>query len=192
MIEKRDEKFSIVYFDFNIHHGPGMDYALRTSKFPYLLIMDSDCWPVKPNLLVDMWKLMENNIYGVGLVTQKKELKAYCMLLNKKMYLKYPKFVFHGSPLKDSLKKISKLGISDKILKNIKINEYTNWSAVNPGRGTRKRYGSDWYIKRKKEIPVNKTSLKYIDLKSKKNILQRNITKSSGRNKLIINKRRRK
>lgn len=174
MIEQKDENFSIVYFDFNIHHGPGMDYALRTSKFPYLLIMDSDCWPVKPNLLVDMWQLMKDDIYGVAFVITNplgcKCLKPYCMFLNKQMYLKYPKFVFHGDPLKDLHKEICKLGISDKIFKNIKINEYTNWDVHNPGRGTRKRYGSDWNTKRKKEIPVNKKNLKYFDLKSSSGI----------------------
>jgi len=167
-IEQTDTNFKIIYFDFNIHHGPGMDYALRTSKFPYLLIMDSDCWPVKPNLLVDMWKLMENDIYGVAyLNTNKygcKYMNAYCMLLNRQIYLKYPKFVFHGAPLKDLHSEICKLGISDKIYKNIKISEYTNWSPTNPGRGTRKRYGSDWYTKRKKEIPVNKKTLEYKEL----------------------------
>ena len=188
MIEKRDKNFSIVYFDFNIHHGPGMDYALRTSKFPYLLIMDSDCYPVKPNLLNDMWKLMGDDIYGVGLVLGV-DLKAYCMLLNRQMYLKYPKFVFHGAPLKDPIKEISRLGLSDKILKYIKISEYTNWSSDNPGRGTRKRHGSPWNIERKEEIPVSKTNLKYIDLKSKEIIVQRNITKSTKRNIENINKR---
>ena len=38
-----DEKnFNVKRFGYNIHHGPGMDYAIKNSNYEYQLILDSD------------------------------------------------------------------------------------------------------------------------------------------------------
>jgi hypothetical protein len=47
-LEARDSNFTVERFGYNIHHDPGMDHAIRTSNYDFLLILDSDVSIIKP------------------------------------------------------------------------------------------------------------------------------------------------
>ena len=92
-IRATDSNFTIDYFDYNIHHGPGMDYALKTSKYDYLLIFDSDNWPNREGLLEGMMELMDEKTWGVGCVVNECILPM-TMLINREMYFRFHRFHF--------------------------------------------------------------------------------------------------
>ena len=122
-LEATDKHFNVERLRYNIHHGPGMDFAIRNSAYDFLLILDSDVSLKMP--LIEM--MMENfcgysvgrkrmvNTLGrqswedgwVGKLFPKMYKYIYihpvCMLIGKEAYLQFKPFIKHGSPCIDAM-----------------------------------------------------------------------------------------
>lgn len=152
-LEKKDNNFNIKRFGYNIHHGPGMDYGIKNSECDNIVILDSDVW-LKKNFL-DIFtdnfdgiakgmKILINN-EGVSNVQKNHNnnnnfiypyIHPYCMLINKKEYLKYKPFNKHGAPCMDFMIDVYEKNKTDLLI-NFPIEEYVNLEK----RGTRSRWG---------------------------------------------------
>jgi hypothetical protein len=152
-LEKIDPNFSVKRFGHNIHHGPGMDYAIRNSSHKYLLILDSDV-----SIKKDFLNLMLSDFTGIskglkiivnneGLSQwQSKSTKnhnfiypyvhPYCMLLDREEYIKFKPFKKHGAPCIDFMIDVYENKQSDKLI-HFEIEEYIDLVK----RGTRSRWG---------------------------------------------------
>lgn len=152
-LEKKDSNFSVQRLGFNIHHGPGMDFGLKTSDKDFLLIIDSDVSLKKPllNEMFDLFngysvgKLITINSDGYELWQKPNESKInfiykythpYCMLINKKRYLDFKPFIKHGAPCLQSMIDLYEKGLT-KELTNFDITNYVELKI----RGTRSRWG---------------------------------------------------
>lgn len=123
-------------FGYNIHHGPGMDYGIRSSKQPYLLIFDSDCHMIKAGYLEECFNLWKDELYAIGDISYvnkyginpKENAKkrsnshpyAYChpnaLFVKKEMYFKFHPYVKHGAPVISTMIDIHNKGLSNDIL----------------------------------------------------------------------------
>lgn len=153
-IEEFDEKFSVERFGYNIHHGPGMDHAIRSSAYEYLLILDSDV-KLTQAPLQDMMDAFTGYAVGKKLIVnangneawQKKWWKKskpciytyihpYCMLINKAAYLAFQPFKKHGAPCIDAMIDIHNQQKTE-LLSAIEIEKYIDLKK----RGTREKWG---------------------------------------------------
>jgi len=138
---EQDKNFSVDFFGMNIHHGKGMDYGIKSSKYKYLLILDSDVYIIKNDLLTTMLNEYSDGVYGVGNVSQINldginvdsgidYLHPRCMLIKKQTYLKYKPFKNHGAPCIDTMFQLNQKRIPLKHIST--LNEYI----FTEGRGT--------------------------------------------------------
>lgn len=127
-LEKNDSNFKVERLGYNIHHGPGMDYAIRNSSHEFLLILDSDVTLTK-DVLIPMFERFAG--YAVGrkrmvnaLGMQRGEVSLIdkcfpnsfkytyihplCMLISRKAYLQFKPFFKHGAPCIDAMIDIHK------------------------------------------------------------------------------------
>jgi len=139
---ENDKNFDVNYIGFNIHHGAGMNYGIKNSKYKYQFILDSDVYIIKTGLLDLMLSKYTNNAYGVGHVVNVNKIGAnvisgyrylhpLCMLLTKTKYLLHKPFRNHGAPCIDTMLQLHEQNIPVIHIKNI-----TNYYATE-GRGTR-------------------------------------------------------
>jgi hypothetical protein len=119
-LENDDKNFNVKRFGYNIHHGPGMDYAIKNSNYEYQLILDSDV-SLKSNVIEHLFDNFKGYATGKLIMIdstghemwQKKEenpnnfiysyVHPYCMLIKKSEYLKYKPFKKHGAPCIDAM-----------------------------------------------------------------------------------------
>jgi hypothetical protein len=152
-LEKKDTNFSVNRFGYNIHHGPGMDHAIKTSNKKFLLILDSDV-SLKSPLIDDMLKVFSGYAVGKKIIVNSKGYSSwqtsndgdnnfiyeyvhpYCMLVNKEEYNKHSPFVKHGAPCIQSMMDIYNKKLTN-MLTNFEIENYVNLVT----RGTRKIWG---------------------------------------------------
>lgn len=127
-LEEKDENFKVERFGFNIHHGPGMDYAIKSSTYEFLLILDSDV-TLKKDILTPMIKRYSGYAVGrkrivnalgmqsweirlIGKLFPKSFKYMYiqpvCMLINRDAYFQFKPFFKHGSPCIDAMIDIHK------------------------------------------------------------------------------------
>jgi len=152
-LEKKDNNFSVNRFNYNIHHGPGMDYAIRSSDKEFLLIIDSDVSLKKP-LIDEMFLNFSGYCVGKRIIINSSGYESwqktntgdrnfiydyihpYCMLIKKSEYVKYRPFKKHGAPCIDNMIDIhnNKKQIE---LSHFNIEDYVNLEI----RGTRKIWG---------------------------------------------------
>ena len=152
-LEQSDPNFTVKRFGYNIHHGPGMDYAIRNSTHKYLLILDSDV-----SIKKDFLNIMLNNFLGIAkglkIVVNNEGLSnwqiknpinnnviypyihPYCMLLDREEYLNFKPFKKHGAPCIDFMVDVCENNQSDKLI-NFNIEDYVNLVK----RGTRSKWG---------------------------------------------------
>jgi len=124
-------KVTIESFNKNLGHGPSMDYAIKTSRFAYQLILDSDTAIIKEGLLEYFDSQPINSIkdfYGMGLVVQVNKtgnnvshneisyLHPHCMLINKIEYLKYQPFISHGAPCIKTMTELHTKNVANKLI----------------------------------------------------------------------------
>lgn len=142
-IEEKDKFFQVERLGYNIHHGPGMDYAIKNSQFEFLLILDSDV-TLKGDILSPMFKKFTGYAVGrkrmvnalgmqnweiplIGKLFPKSFKYIYihplCLLINKKAYLKFKPFIKHGSPCIDAMIDIHKKK-QTHLLSEFKIEDY--------------------------------------------------------------------
>lgn len=152
-LEKKDPNFVVRRFGYNIHHGPGMDYAIKNSSEEFLLILDSDV-SLKSPLIEPMiedftgiskgLKIMINKD-GVSLLQSNRTenqnfsypyIHPYCMLIDRNKYISFKPFKKHGAPCIDFMMDVYEKGQSDQLI-HFDINDYVNLVI----RGTRSKWG---------------------------------------------------
>jgi GT2 family glycosyltransferase len=152
-LESKDNNFIVERKGFNIHHGPGMDYAIKTSKMDYLLILDSDI-SLKSPPIEEMLNIFKGYSVGKKLIMdstghehpQKPErpiqnfiyeyIHPYCMLISKKRYLDFHPFVKHGSPCIKSMIDIHNKNKQNELV-DFDIKKFVNFRT----KGTRDKWG---------------------------------------------------
>jgi hypothetical protein len=152
-LEKKDDKFIVNRFEYNIHHGPGMDYAIRTSDKNFVLILDSDVSLKSPviNFMIENFsgyaigrkmkvnsegyeKWQKTNVGDRNFIYD--YIHPYCMLINKNEYLNFKPFIKHGAPCIESMIDIYNKKLTDKLI-DFPIQDHINFEV----RGTRKIWG---------------------------------------------------
>jgi len=65
---KKDKKTRVLFNDFNLHHGPGMDAGIRLTRTPYSFLFDSDSNIIKEGLIEKMLNVasLNQNFYSIG------------------------------------------------------------------------------------------------------------------------------
>ena len=65
---KKDKKTRVVFNDYNIHHGPGMNSGLRLTNTPYAFLFDSDTNILKGGMIEKMLNVasLNQDFYSIG------------------------------------------------------------------------------------------------------------------------------
>ncbi|NVM79016.1 putative O-linked N-acetylglucosamine transferase (SPINDLY family)/SAM-dependent methyltransferase [Duganella sp. SG902] len=118
-------------FGYNIHHGPGMAWAIENLDLKgRVLFLDSDVEILKRGFLESLDEHLEPQMYGVGNVTPVDEngfsngpnsmpyLHPACMLTNIEVVRQWPLPVKHGAPMLPPMIALAKAGKSD-LLRNV-------------------------------------------------------------------------
>lgn len=152
-LEKKDSNFVVRRFGYNIHHGPGMDYAIKNSSEEFLLILDSDV-SLKSSLIEPMIKDFTGISKGLRIMINKEGVSSlqsnktknrdfsypyihpYCMLIDRNKYISFKPFKKHGAPCIDFMMDVYEKGQSDQLI-HFDINDYVNLVI----RGTRSKWG---------------------------------------------------
>lgn len=152
-LEKKDPNFVVRRFGYNIHHGPGMDYAIKNSSEEFLLILDSDV-SLKSTLIEPMIKDFTGISKGLRIIINKDGVSSlqsnrtenqnfsypyihpYCMLIDRNKYISFKPFKKHGAPCIDFMMDVYEKGQSDQLI-HFDINDYVNLVI----RGTRSKWG---------------------------------------------------
>ena len=130
-LARADMNMKLYQLGHNIHHGPGIDYAMKRIKEDYVFLLDTDDRVLRRETIEAMHELMTPDVYAVG------ELKLVddCgdpkpadadipyvfpmgMLLNREQYLKFPPAALHDGPFFDPMEAIHLDGESDKRLRH--------------------------------------------------------------------------
>ena len=102
---------SLHHFKYNIHHGPGMAYGLKTITTDQILFLDSDIQILRGGFIEDLQSKLKPKSYGIGDISTinrdginiKKAgiryLHPSCALINRLVALKYPLPTKHGAPM---------------------------------------------------------------------------------------------
>lgn len=149
------QPFTLLTVDHNVHHGPGLDLALRHIQTPWALVFDSDCIAFRLGLLEGMRAEAEAaEAYMVGhrmLVNEEgypaeagAPAFAYvhpkCALVRRAQYLDLPPFEKHGVPCLRNEKAAAERGWP---LVHFPVDAYV----YHIGRGTAGAYGYQLGIK---------------------------------------------
>jgi hypothetical protein len=152
-LESIDKNFSVKRFGYNIHHGPGMDYALKTSNKDFVLIIDSDI-TIKCELINDMLKIFNGYSVGKKIIVNEcgfeswqktnncnsnyiyEYIHPYTTLIKKDEYLKHKPFIKHGAPCIEAMIDLKNKNLT-RLLIDFHIEDYVNLKT----RGTRKIWG---------------------------------------------------
>lgn len=147
----------VEHFDYNIHHGPGMDYALESSKYKYVLLLDSDVIVKKG--LIKRFESMINAFpkavfYGRRLIVDERGfnievskgpteqydyIHPSCMLVRPDQYRKIDsKFTKHGAPCFYMMKLLNEIGLFNDFCVTV---PFLKRYYKTDGRGTVKRFG---------------------------------------------------
>lgn len=108
---------TLIHFDYNIHHGPGMAYGIQYIKTDQILLLDSDLIVLHPGFVEDLQEKLKSESYGIGdvqIVNDKgfnvskgiSYLHPACALINRKIALKYPLPTKHGAPMIEAMKAV--------------------------------------------------------------------------------------
>lgn len=152
-LEKKDPNFVVRRFGYNIHHGPGMDYAIKNSSEEFLLILDSDVSlksPLIEPMIEDFTGISKGlrimiNKDGVSLLQSNRTenqnfsypyIHPYCMLIDRNKYISFKPFKKHGAPCIDFMMDVYEKGQSNQLI-HFDINDYVNLVI----RGTRSKWG---------------------------------------------------
>lgn len=141
-----DELYVMHHFPFNIHHGRGMDFGIRYSNKPFVLILDSDSELLQDGILDAMFRLIEADTYAVAeVIMTDRGGKSYgdgtksvryghprCMLIRKDKYLSHACFENRGAPCIQAMKRIGGMVVDFP-----QIHKYFKGG----GRGTVDRFG---------------------------------------------------
>lgn len=132
-IKNSFENVNLTAFGYNIHHGPGLSWAI--SNLPLsgpVLFLDSDITILKRGFLEAMAEVLEGNMYGVGGVAcinrdgfdipcdanAIKYLHPGCMLCNIGIMKQWPLPVKHGAPMVEAMLALHDSG-ANQLIRNI-------------------------------------------------------------------------
>lgn len=133
---------------YNIHHGPGMAWALQQLPLgPQVLFLDSDIVVLRAGFIEAMLEHLEPHLYGVGGVAYVDRegfdvpyaygavpyLHPPCMLCNVEVMRQWPMPIKHGAPMISAMLALHDAGQSD-LLRDI------DWTRNDVTPGTRKVY----------------------------------------------------
>jgi len=152
-------------FDYNIHHGPGMAWAIQNLSFSGpVLFIDSDMRATENGFIEDLYGHLESHLYGVGYViyvnrdgftitegiddSSVRYLHPALMLCNIEVMREWPMPIKHGAPMTDTMVRLHDEGRSDLLFNINWVSDVVENTLPNPpfllheGRGTVKRSGS--------------------------------------------------
>lgn len=107
-----------IHFDYNIHHGPGMAWAITHLELTgRVLFLDSDLQVLNNGFLEALDSELRPGMYGVGMVNNVNEagfdvtyekgaikyLHPACMLCNIDVMRQWPLPIKHGAPMTDTM-----------------------------------------------------------------------------------------
>jgi hypothetical protein len=142
----KDPNTTTYQLEKNIGHGLGLHFAIERTPDEQLLLMDSDI-VLHGDPTAAMLQLLGPDVYAVGEldtvganglranpVRNVPFVQPYFMLLSRRQYYKYNRFVHHGTPSYKAMVQIFQQGQSAKLLQAFPVADYVfhNWG------GTRK------------------------------------------------------
>jgi hypothetical protein len=143
-------KNTIYQLEKNIGHGPGLHYAINRIDDEQLLIMDSDI-EILSDPLPAVSELLKDNVYAVGEIDMVGSnglrsnpirnipfVQPYFMLMSRRQYFNYHRFIHHGTPSYKAMVQIWQQGLSNKVLQRFPVAEYVHhhWGGT---RGVNKK-----------------------------------------------------
>jgi glycosyltransferase involved in cell wall biosynthesis len=160
-------------FEYNIHHGPGMAWAIQNLALSGpVLFIDSDMRATENGFIEDLYSNLQTHLYGVGYVihinrdgftitegiddSSVRYLHPALMLCNIEVMRQWPMHIKHGAPMTDTMVSLHDQGRSDLLLNIEWVGDVSDNLVENPRflihemRGTVKRTGSynldEWLI----------------------------------------------
>ncbi|MBY0454152.1 MAG: methyltransferase domain-containing protein [Burkholderiaceae bacterium] len=136
----------LIDFGYNIHHGPGMAWAIENlSLSGPVLFLDSDIEIVRSGFIEELFKSLKPNMYGVGAVGYVNRggfnidyakdairyLHPICMLCNIEVMRQWPLPTKHGAPMTEAM-----LALHDS--QNFGLIENIEWVMNDAASGTQK------------------------------------------------------
>ena len=128
VVTDRYDHVTFIPFGYNIHHGPGMAWAIDNLDLTgRVLFLDSDVEILKRGFLESLAEHLEPQMYGVGTVQPVTEhgytiasggipyLHPACMLCNIDVVRAWPMPVKHGAPMLPPMMALARAGKSDLI-----------------------------------------------------------------------------
>ncbi|WP_342120248.1 methyltransferase domain-containing protein [Pseudoduganella sp. OTU4001] len=118
------QNVTFIPFGYNIHHGPGLAWAIRHLPLSGpVLFLDSDVEIVANGFLESMLAQLEPHLYGVGGIQQVNEqgydepdtgpvayLHPACLLANIEVMRQWPMPIKHGAPLIQTMLALHRTG----------------------------------------------------------------------------------
>lgn len=192
------ENIQLINFGYNIHHGPGMGWAIKNLPLSGpVLFLDSDIEIVRTGFIEELLQSLTPEMYGVGAVgyvnragfnIEKSEgaidyLHPICMLCNIEVMQQWPLPTKHGAPMTEAMLALHDSGNSG-LVKNIEwvMNDAISGTQKifidHKGQGTVFKTGGyhleEWIQKARQEAQQEVSSQQkiFIDLKNyNKNLL---------------------
>lgn len=122
------ENARFIPFGYNIHHGPGLTWAMRNLPLSGpVMFLDSDVEIMAPGFLESLLQHLEPGMYGVGDITYPilgdvpeayrgmPYLSPACMLCNIEVMRQYPPPIKHGAPMVSPMLALAKAGKTDLV-----------------------------------------------------------------------------
>lgn len=161
-----DPNVTLYTIGYNIHHGPGLNYAMRKIGHEYVFLMDTDDMIIREDIFARMFELMDDEVYAVGSMKLADDdckfrkdgsripyIFTNGVLLNVAQYKRYAPAKIHDGALFPAMKQMYKKGESSLRLRHFPgLDDFY----IKRGPGvTRIRFAnqsgcdSDWFIKKK-------------------------------------------
>ncbi|MDZ5460620.1 bifunctional glycosyltransferase/class I SAM-dependent methyltransferase [Azohydromonas lata] len=133
-VAEQFEGVQFIGFDYNIHHGPGMAWAIQNLPLQGpTLILDSDIVVLRDGFVEALQEELQPDDYGVGMVSHVNEdgivveysegmtpyLHPPCMLCNVEVMRQWPMPIKHGAPMMDAMRAMRDAGESTRLLRNV-------------------------------------------------------------------------
>jgi|GEM_PF-512922 len=126
LVTDRYQNVTLIPFGYNIHHGPGMAWAIDNLGLSgRVLFLDSDVEVLKRGFLESLAERLEPQMYGVGATQPVNErgqpapeggipyLHPACMLCNLDVVRAWPRPIKHGAPMLPAMLALARAGRSD-------------------------------------------------------------------------------
>lgn len=157
----KEFKFNMTVFNHNIHHGPGMDWGIKSSENEWVLTIDSDQFIMKD---VFEYEIPENKFFigqkcivnkdGFGNEGQEINDEYNILyphprlcLIKVSEYKKYTPFILHGAPCISTWTEVNLKDVDSIHMIDFISEGYIN----NEGKGTLERWG--WGVNGWQPVP---------------------------------------